>query len=408
MFRQCACFSRRVTGVGSFWLITLLVLPCTALSAQTKPAPPSSFAALAAKADAARDADRLDEALALYRKAVALKPGWAEGWWSLGTIEYDKSRYAEAARAFQRVTVLAPGKGTAYVMLGLCEFELDRDELSLQHLQKGSSIGFDKDIRLRQVALYHEGLLLQRKGRFGPAQETLERLCLQGGQGDEVASALGMTLLCLTARNPPAQGSADADIVVRIGRAECLAGQKKYEEARPGFEQVVKENPNYPNIHYAYGLFLLESRDLANGVEQLKDEIKNHPDHLFARLRIAAAEYKADSAAGIPYAEQAVKLSPGLPFGHYLLGLLLLDTDEFARAIPELELAQKTFSRDPKLYFALGSAYARVGRQQDAARARATFQRLNAEEESRSKTGGEAEPIGSGKIPAGDVPSLPQ
>jgi hypothetical protein len=65
-------------------------------------------------------------------------------------------------------------------------------------------------------------------------------------------------------------------------------------------------------------------------------------------------------------------------------------------------------SRDPKLYFALGSAYARVGRQQDAARARATFQRLNAEEESRSKTGGEAEPIGSGKIPAGDVPSLPQ
>jgi tetratricopeptide (TPR) repeat protein len=360
-------------------LLVALLISSLALPAQTRQTSSTGFATLAAKADAARDAERLDEALALYRKALALRPNWAEGWWSLGTIEYDQNAHAEAARAFHKVTELAPKNGTAYVMLGLSEFELGHDELSLQHLQKGSDIGLAKDEGLRHAVLYHEGVLLQRQGKFEAAQETLQQLCLQGGQNDDIASALGMTLLRWTQKSPPLPGSADASVVVPIGRAECLAGQKKYDQARPIFEEVVKANPNFPNVHYAYGLFLLESRDLSGGVEQLKQEIVNDPGHVFARLQIAAAEYKENSAAGVPYAEEAVKLDPRVPLGHYLLGLLLLDVDRPNRAIPELEIAEKVFSRDPKIYFALGSAYSRAGRKQDAARARAIFERLSKE-----------------------------
>ncbi len=381
IFRRSALPSPPVVTGGSLCLITLLLLLSPPLSAQTKSAQTSNFASLAAEANAARDTERLDEALVLYRKALVLRPGWAEGWWSLGTIEYDQSAYADAARAFQKVAALSPKNGTAYVMLGLSEFELGRDEPALQHLQKGSDIGLDKDVSLRHAVLYHEGVLLQRKGKFEAAQEMLEQLCLQGIENDDIANALGMTLLRSPAKNPPATASEDANIVVRIGRAECLAGQKKYDEAKQSFEAVVKANQNYPNIHYAYGLFLLEARDLANGVEQLKLEIANNPDHVFARLQIAAAQYKVDSAAGIPYAEEAVKLDPRLPLGHYLLGALLLDVDQPERAIPELEVAEKVFHRDPRVYFALGSAYSRVGRKQDAARARATFERLSKETE---------------------------
>jgi predicted Zn-dependent protease len=236
------------------------------------------------------------------------------------------------------------------------------------------------------VALYHEGLLLRRKGRFESAQETLEKLCLLGGEGDEAANALGMTMLRMTDKKPPPVASVDAEIVLRIGRAQCLVGQRKYDEARPDFDALVKERSDYPNIHYAYGLFLLEVRDLNAGIEQLKEEIRRNPGHVYARLRIAAAQYKNDSSAGIPYAQEVVKLRPDLPFAHYLLGLLLLDADQSAQAIPELELAERTYSQDAKLYFALGSAYARVGRKQDAARARAAFARLNARAQSSSSS----------------------
>jgi tetratricopeptide (TPR) repeat protein len=66
-------------------------------------------------------------------------------------------------------------------------------------------------------------------------------------------------------------------------------------------------------------------------------------------------------------------------FAHYLLGLLLLDTNDYQRALPELEIAEKAFPREPKLYFALGSAYSRAGRKQDAERARSMFERLTKE-----------------------------
>jgi tetratricopeptide (TPR) repeat protein len=353
---------------------------------QSKTPPPRDFAALSVKADTARDAGRLDDAVVLYKKALALRPGWAEGWWSLGTIQYDRSAYAEAARAFQKVVALNPKNGTAHAMLGLCEFELGHDDVALKHIEESKTIGVANDPQLQQVVLYHEAVLFQRGGKFEGARETLEQLCLQGVQSDEIANTLGMVLLRERGRNPPTAGSPEADIVVRVGRSGCLAGKKQYEDARKDFSDVVNEHPDFPNIHYAYGLFLLEVHDLDAAVSEFEQEIKNQPDHVFARLQIAAARYKVNSAAGVPYAEQAVKLAPEIPLGHYLLGLLLLDTDDYQKAIPELETARKAFPREAKLYFALGSAYSRAGRMQDAARARATFERLKKETTKDSNT----------------------
>lgn len=91
---------------------------CSALPSQTQRATPD-FKTLAAQADAASQQNRLDEALTLYRKALGLRPSWADGWWSLGTIRYDRNEYKEAAVAFRQVIALQPGKGSPRVMLGL-------------------------------------------------------------------------------------------------------------------------------------------------------------------------------------------------------------------------------------------------------------------------------------------------
>ena len=123
-----------------FGLFLLLLVDLPEAEAQTQKSA-SSFAALSAKADAARDADRLDEAAALYRKALAIKPTWAEGWWSLGTIEYDRNAYPEASHAFGKLIALQPKSGTARVMLGLCQFELGMEDAALESLQARSRTG---------------------------------------------------------------------------------------------------------------------------------------------------------------------------------------------------------------------------------------------------------------------------
>lgn len=388
----------------------LLIALGASLPGQTRPASAPGFQALAAKADAARDANQLEEAAALYRKALALRPRWAEGWWSLGTIAYDRNSYTEAVRAFQKVIALAPANGTAYVMLGLSEFELSRDTLALRHIEKGLSLGLDKDPDLRRVTLYHEGVLQQRQGKFQSAKETLQQLCIQGLESNAVRNTLGMVLLRMRSRTPRAADSVDAEIVARAGRAGCLAAQKKYDDGRPDFKALVAQYPKYPGIHYAFGIFLLDANDLTAAETQFKQEIENNPGDVAARLQIAASKYKIDSAGGIPFAQEAVKLAPQQPFGHFLLGLLLLDTDDYQRAIPELEIARKAFPQEARIYFALASAYSRAGRKQEAAQARATFARLNTQAAESGTAEGQPEPAVSNRdrIPVRDMPSPPQ
>src|SRR5262245_52991256 len=71
------------------------------------------FDKLARDAAAARDAGRIDESIALYQKAIKLRPSWTEGYWSLGTAFYELDKYAEAKDAFARVVRLQPTSGPA-------------------------------------------------------------------------------------------------------------------------------------------------------------------------------------------------------------------------------------------------------------------------------------------------------
>ncbi len=65
-----------------------------------QPAPRSApFDDLAGRAAAARDQGQLEEALTLYRKALAARPKWDEGRWYEATLLYELDRYAEGVRA---------------------------------------------------------------------------------------------------------------------------------------------------------------------------------------------------------------------------------------------------------------------------------------------------------------------
>jgi tetratricopeptide (TPR) repeat protein len=183
----------------------------------------------------------------------------------------------------------------------------------------------------------------------------------------------------------PPEGSTAREAVRRVGKAEFLAATKKFDEARREYSSVADEFPETANIHYAFGRFLLDLGEVDPAVAAFKRQIQVSPDHVPARLQIGAAWYRVNSASALKYAEQAVKLEPRRPFGHYLLGLLYLDTQNFATAISELEIAKQSYSTVPQLYFALGNAYARAGRKADAVRVRAIFARLNAENEKASK-----------------------
>ena len=344
--------------------------------AQTQAPARGDFASLAAKADAARDGDQLDEAVTLYRKALAQRPGWKEGWWSLGTILYDQNSFSAAAGAFRRLVSEDPANGTAYLMLGLCEYELGLDDPALRHIEEAKKLGTHKDEQLVHVLHYHEAILLLRKGHFDRAMDALTFLVNDRVHSDELSAALGMGALLLLPKDAPPEATAGHEVLLRVGEAERMRVEKKYDDSAKAYADLAQKFPDFPNIHYAYGRVLLLVQNSEAAIAQFQQEIRNNPEHVRARLQIASAYYRTDSRAGIPFAEEAVKLQPKYPFGHYLLGLLYFDTGDTARAIPQLEGAVRMVPQEPQFYFALGNAYAKAGRKQEAARARASFMRL--------------------------------
>jgi tetratricopeptide (TPR) repeat protein len=343
---------------------------------QSRSSTASDFSTLSAAADTARAMDRLDEAVPLYRKALALRPGWKEGWWALGTILYDRDSPAAAAAAFRRLLVLDPTNGTAHLMLALCEYQVDRDASAMEHIQAARKLGVQKDGDLPNVLSYHEAMLLLRGRRYDRALEVLQSLVAAGVDDENLDLALGMGVLLMRPKDAPTEGSASRQIVLRAGRAERQHMAKAFDAARLAYSTLVQEVPTFPNVHYAYGRFLLGTEDLEHGVAEFLKEIKNSPDHVRARMLIAAARYRVDSPAGLPFALEVVKLQPRYPFGHYMLGLLYFDAGDIGRATPELEAAARMVPQEAQFQFALGNAYARAGRREDAARARAAFVRL--------------------------------
>ncbi len=369
-------------------VIFILIALCSlrAAAAQKQSTSLQDFDRLAALAAQARDANRLDEAVTLYRQALRSRPKWGEGWFYLATLLYERDSWAEAVQAFRKATDLDPKVGTAWVMLGLCEFKLGRFNDALEHIQHGRRLGTPAEPQFNYVMLYHEGLLLLGKGEFERAQDTLGLLSSDGVENEDLTTALGLSVLRISFSDLLAGDSALRELVRRAGWAEHLAAQKKFDEALSEYARLATDFPRAQNVQYAYGRFLIVSNQDEKAIAAFKREIENTPNHLLARLWIADTKFRLkDFAGGLPYAEEVVKLSPQLPVGHFLLGAMLLGAGQTARAITELETAQRSLTNEPKIYFQLARAYATAGRKADANRARTTFTRLNKQMEEAKK-----------------------
>ena len=315
------------------------------------------------------------------QQAPGPPPGEAERAWADAMRLYEQDDYAGAAAAFETVTTLRPSEGTAWAMRGLCEYRLGRMEPALAHIRKGRALGLADDAQLRQVVQYHEGVLLLGTGEFERAQETLAALSASGVDSDEVTLALGCAVLRVPPGELPTAADAVRQAVGRAGHAERLAARGQLDQARAAYEALAADFPGLRHVRYALGRHLVAVREPDRAVEAYAREIEAFPDHVPARLGIAAIKASSDPAEALRLAEQAVALNPRVPLGHFLLGSLLLHTPDTDRAIRELEIAERSVREDPRLYYALSRAYARAGRAGDAARARATFLRLTDEQQ---------------------------
>ncbi len=339
--------------------------------------PLQSFDSLAAQAAQARDSEHLDQAVKLYTQAVQLRPDWAEGWWYLGTIAYDRSNFRAAVDALTKATALAQRDANAFAMLGLSEARLGQNQPALAHLSQALNFGVGDEANMRHVVLFTQANLLLTQGDFGRAQKVLDQLVQERvNPDDDFLIALGRAVLGIESVGLTS-ASETRDLVITAGKAEVFAANRERDAALAAYGDLVKRFPKVHNVEFAYGRFLLANHLDDQAVAAFKREIGNSPEHLLARLGIAGVLLRVDPATSRLYAEQAVQLAPKLEEAHYLFGASLLATGEVEKSVSELETAERLKPSDSRVYFDLAKAYKRVHRDLDAEQARVKFEQLN-------------------------------
>lgn len=342
---------------------------------KTPPAANVEFARIVRSAAAERDAGRIEESIALYRKAVRIRPSWTEGFWHLGTAFYELDRYAEAKEAFARVVRLQPKYAAAVGFKGLCEFQLKNYETALADLLRADELGVEGPKELIPSIAYHKAIILTRLEQYEFALAELQSFAREGNDSPRIIEAFGMALLRIPmtpAELPPQR----REMVMLAGRGAFYRAARMPSSAKPAFDLLVQRYPDAPNVHYAHGVFLLEG-DPDRAIEEFRLELTISPDHIPTLLQIAF-EYlnRSDWEAARPWAQRVVELNPRDFAGRRAIGQVLLETGDTTGAIAQLEIGVKLASDSPSMRFMLSRAYQKAGRQTDAERERAEFLRL--------------------------------
>jgi tetratricopeptide (TPR) repeat protein len=353
-------------------------------------ATPDTFEKVATRAQAALVADHVPEAIRAFAQGTRLRPNWTEGWWHLGTLEYDTGHFEKARDAFVHFVEFErkqPGPG--FGMLGLSEFELKHYSKALAALERGCELGLGTNEAFTHSVLYHDAIL---NTRFGHAEVALKRLTLLANQSAaahpeapqqavlqdaELLDGFGTASLRL--RQLPFEAPVrEQPLIRKLGHAQALIALQNRVAANAELKEVLSLYPSEPGVHYAYGVFLLkENPTLA--VNEFLREIEISPSHAAARIQLALEFLRtADYDQGLKYAREAVGLAPGDFVAHVACGRLWLALGKTERALEELRTGVKLAPGSPDAHFALSQALSQAGQDRQAAHERAEFERLKA------------------------------
>jgi tetratricopeptide (TPR) repeat protein len=316
--------------------------------------------------------------------------------WTQAMADYSAGKYSETIAALRLWTERRPpslrtNDGTAWAVTGLSEFALNDYDNAFIHLQRGQDLGLGGSPEAVRDARYHLGILLNRNAQYDAASRVFAPEANSTSLAAEIQFALGLALLRMPLL-PQQVSPSQISLVRNAGEIALLLQESKYDRAFPLLQQLIKNFPATPFLHYTFALGLASLSQYDQAIPELRGEIRISPSSELPHLLLASIALKKHTPAeALPEAQRAVQLAPQSAKAHYLLGRAHLELNQDDRALRELETANLLNSGSPEIHFNLAKAYARANLPQKADEERATFARLNAlAEQQRSLNGSQS------------------
>jgi Flp pilus assembly protein TadD len=232
---------------------------------------------LANFATALRRIGRLEEAVDLWRRAVAIGPTSGQAWLDLGLAELDRARFTEADEAFRRATAIMPASSVAWHGLASVQDAQGHTEQAEESLRKAVAC------EPRQpIALIHLGHLLRRRARLDEALACYAAARQSGNETPELLDAL-------------------AGALVDVGRVdEAIAIARRLTATFPLY---IPGQRTLASILWEYGP---ATRHREDPLACFASAVEAHPDHV--PLRFAYAQMLKRTGSGEAALEHAAML----------------------------------------------------------------------------------------------------
>ena len=340
---------------------TVLPVQAQAESAAQSSHTPSSptFDELAAKANSNREQGNSEDAIRYYEAALKLSPDWPDGWWYVGSLHADGGGYAEAITAFSKLVGLKPEFGPGWASLGLCEFATKHYNESFEHLKHAYELGLSEVPAEEKAATYHLALLRSKRGDFETAWELLASKFGEGVFPEQTKRALALALLRVPLLPEEVDPSKDA-LLDAAGETAALLVQGNFDQALLSFRQMLKDYPETPFLHYAYGSALMFRGKYDQATQELRAETLVSPNSSLPDMRLAIVAVKTHRPAdALVNAKRATELAPESAMAHEILARTLRELGNKHDAAAQSELAAKLEPEKPQADPRLARFYGR-------------------------------------------------
>ena len=261
------------------------------------------------------DLSRLDEALANYDRAIALQPAHFSAHNNRGAALARLGRYAEALSSYDRAIALRPDSADAYVNQGAALAKLGRATEALSR--------FDAAIALRpghSSAFYNRGNALRDLQRPAEAVESYDRAIALQPKHAEAYNNRGAALAELGWPEAALASYASA-LALRPNFAEAhnnngiaLAQLDRPDEALASYDRAIVLKPDHAAVYKNRGAALAASGRFDDAVADFDKAIALQPNYAEAHAdRGAALANLGRRTEALASSERAIALKPEFP-----------------------------------------------------------------------------------------------
>jgi tetratricopeptide (TPR) repeat protein len=302
--------------------------------------------------NALRTLGQLEEAIAHLERALALAPEYAEARHNLGIAFARQRRHEEAIAEFQEATRLKPDFTQAWTSLGLSQAELGRCA------DAESSFRQALEIEPRSPRILNNlGNVLSDQGRRQEAADVLRQALAIDPQCVDAHNNLGNALREL-GECDEAIASFERAIAIRAEFPEAhnnlgiaWAAKGNYDRACDCYREALRIWPEYPAAHNNLGIALGHQKKFAESIASYRRALQLKPDYAEAynNLGIALSQ-EGEYEEAVTCFRRAIDLKPSYAEAFSNLGITLTELGQLDEALESYNEAVRLKPNYPDAY----------------------------------------------------------